>query len=315
MHWQYLLRRLTLTAATLVLVSAVTYSLIGIAPGDPAELVLQKQLGQPPPTEQIETFRAKHGLDEPIHWQYLHWFGDLLQGDLGQSYYHERSVSELLLDRLPVTIKLAAGGLAVSLAVSLPTGILSARRPQGLADHLSQTIALLGVAMPNFWLGYLLIFAFSLKIGLTPVYGSGTLAHLALPSITLGTGLAAVQTRLLRATLQDTLDAEFVTAARTRGLRERLVVGKHALRNALLPLLTVLGLQLGFVLNGAVVVEVVFQRPGLGTLLVDAIFDRNYPVVQGVTLLAGFLFVSVNTVTDLAYGLVDPRIDVGSDPA
>jgi peptide/nickel transport system permease protein len=193
MHWQYLFRRLTLTAVTLVLVSAVTYSLIGIAPGDPAELVLQKQLGQAPTTEQIEAFRAKHGLDEPIHWQYLHWFGDLLQGDLGQSYYHERSVSELLLDRLPVTAKLAAGGLAVSLAVSLPTGILSARRPQGLADHLSQTIALLGVAMPNFWLGYLLIFAFSLKLGLTPVYGSGTLAHLVLPSITLGTGLAAVR--------------------------------------------------------------------------------------------------------------------------
>ncbi|TKX46510.1 ABC transporter permease [Halorubrum sp. SD690R] len=315
MHWQYLFRRLTLTAVTLVLVSAVTYSLIGIAPGDPAELVLQKQLGQAPTTEQIETFRSKHGLDEPIHWQYLHWFGDLLKGDLGQSYYHERSVSELLLDRLPVTVKLAAGGLAVSLAVSLPTGILSARRPQGLADHLSQTIALLGVAMPNFWLGYLLIFAFSLKLGLTPVYGSGTLAHLVLPSITLGTGLAAVQTRLLRATLQDTLGAEFVTAARTRGLREWLVVGKHALRNALLPLLTVVGLQLGFVLNGAVVVEVVFQRPGLGTLLVDAIFDRNYPVVQGVTLLAGVLFVSVNTVTDLAYGLIDPRIDVGGDPA
>jgi len=315
MHWQYLLRRVTLTAVTLVLVSAVTYSLIGVAPGDPAELVLQKQLGQPPTTEQTETFRAKHGLDEPIHVQYLHWVGDLLQGDLGQSYYHERSVNELLLDRLPVTAKLAAGGLAVSLAVSIPTGILSARRPHGLADHVSQTIALLGVAMPNFWLGYLLVFAVSLKLGLTPAYGSGTLAHLVLPSITLGTGLAAVQTRLLRATLRDTLDAEFVTAVRTRGVRERLVVGKHALRNALLPLLTVVGLQLGFVLNGAVVVEVVFQRPGLGTLLVDAIFDRNYPVVQGVTLLAGVLFVSVNTVTDLAYGVVDPRIDIGSDPA
>ena len=315
MHWQYLLRRLSLTAVTLLLVSAVTYSLIAIAPGDPAELVLRKRLSQPPTTAQIESFRTKHGLDEPLYWQYLNWLGDLLQGDLGQSYYHERSVSELLSDRLPVTLELAAGGLAVSLAVSLPTGILSACRPQGFADHLSQIIALLGVAMPNFWLGYLLIFAFSVKLGLTPVYGSGTLAHLALPSITLGTGLAAVQTRLLRATLRDTLDAEFVTAARTRGLGERLVVVKHALRNALLPLLTVVGLQLGFVLNGAVVVEVVFQRPGLGTLLVDAIFDRNYPVIQGVTLLAGVLFVLVNTITDLAYVIVDPRIDIGGDPA
>jgi len=315
MRWQYLLRRLALLAVTLLLVSAVTYGLITIAPGDPAELVLQKQLGQQPTAEQVDTFRSQHGLDEPLHRQYLDWLGGLLQGDLGQSYYHERSVSELLLDRVPVTVELAIGGLAVSLAVSLPTGILSARRPNGVADHVSQAIALLGVAMPNFWLGYLLVFVFSLTLSLTPVYGSGTLGHLVLPSITLGTGLAAVQTRLLRSTLRETLSEEFVTAAQTRGLPDDVVVYKHALRNALLPLLTVVGLQLGFVLNGAVVVEVVFQRPGLGTLLVDAIFDRNYPVVQGVTLLAGVLFVLVNTATDLAYGLVDPRIDVGADPA
>jgi peptide/nickel transport system permease protein len=315
MRWQYLLRRLALLAVTLLLVSAVTYGLITIAPGDPAELVLQKQLGQQPTAEQVDTFRSQHGLDEPLHHQYLDWLGDLLQGDMGQSYYHERSVSELLLDRVPVTVELAVGGLAVSLAVSLPTGILSARRPNGVADHVIQAIALLGVAMPNFWLGYLLVFVFSLTLSLTPVYGSGTLGHLVLPSITLGTGLAAVQTRLLRSTLRETLSEEFVTAARTRGLPDSVVMYKHALRNALLPLLTVVGLQLGFVLNGAVVVEVVFQRPGLGTLLVDAIFDRNYPVVQGVTLLAGVLFVLVNTATDLAYGLVDPRIDVGADPA
>jgi peptide/nickel transport system permease protein len=315
MRWQYLFRRLSLTAVTLLLVSVVTYALILVTPGDPAELVLQKQLGQPPTAEQVEAFRAQHGLDEPPHIQYVHWLGDLLKGDLGQSYYHERSVSELLVDRLPATLALAAGGLAVSLAVSLPTGILSACRPHGCADHASQVVALLGVAMPNFWLGYLLVFVFSLTLGVTPVYGSGTLGHLLLPSLTLGTGLAAVQTRLLRASLRDTLDAEFVTAARTRGLGERLVVYKHALRNALLPLVTVLGLQLGFLLNGAVVVEVVFQRPGLGTLLINAVFDRNYPVVQGVTLLTGVLFVIVNTVTDLAYEQIDPRITVGGETA
>lgn len=315
MRWQYLLRRLAMTAVTLLLVSVVTYGLIFVAPGDPAELALEKQLGQQPTAEQVETFRAEHGLDEPAHIQYLHWVGDLLQGDLGQSYYHERSVGTLLVDRLPVTLGLAAGALVVSLAVSLPTGILSACRPHGYADHASQVVALLGVAMPNFWLGYLLVFVFSLTLGVTPVYGSGTLGHLLLPSITLGTGLAAVQTRLLRASLRDTLDAEFVAAARTRGLGERLVAYKHALRNALLPLITVLGLQLGFLLNGAVVVEVVFQRPGLGTLLVDSVFDRNYPVVQGVTLLAGVLFALVNTVTDLAYERIDPRIDLGGEPA
>lgn len=315
MSRSYLLRRSVTAAVTLFFVTVVTYGIIVIAPGDPAVATLQAQLGQQPTQEQVEAFRFEHGLDEPFHVQYLQWLGDLLGGDLGESYYHDRSVGELIVDRLPVTLALAAGGMGVALAVSVPTGVASALNPNSPVDHASQLFALVGVAMPNFWLGYLLIFVLALQLGLFPVSGTGSLHHLVLPSITLGTGLAAIQTRLLRAALLEELDAEFVEAARGRGVRERLVVYKHAVRNALVPVVTVVGLQMGFVLNGAVIVEVVFQRPGLGMLLVEAIFDRDYPVVQGVTLLAGTIFVLMNVATDLLYRRLDPRISLGGASA
>jgi peptide/nickel transport system permease protein len=312
---RYLARRLATALVTLFFVSLLTYSLIYIAPGDPAEATLRAQLGEQPAQAQVEAFRAEHGLDEPFYVQYANWLGDLLTGDLGESYAQERSVTQLIVDSLPATLALAAGGMVVSLTVSVPTGIASALRPNGLVDHASQLLALIGVAMPNFWLGYLLIFVFAIGFGIVPVSGAGSIRHLLLPAVTLGTGLAAVQTRLLRSAMLDVLDEEFVDAARARGVRERIVVYKHALRNALVPVITVVGLQLGFVLNGAVIVEVVFQRPGLGTLLIDAVFGRDYPVVQGVTLLASALFVVVNVATDLLYRRLDPRISLGGEKA
>ncbi|CAI49881.1 ABC-type transport system permease protein (probable substrate dipeptide/oligopeptide) [Natronomonas pharaonis DSM 2160] len=311
MTGRYAARRLGTALVTLFFISVLTYALIFIAPGDPAEASLRAQLGEQPTQEQIEIFRVEHGLDEPFHVQYASWVADLLQGDLGESYYHERSVAELIGDRLPTTLALAAGGMGVALLVSVPTGVASAVRPNGYIDHASQLFALVGVAMPNFWLGYLLIFLFAITLGLVPVSGTGGLRSLMLPSITLGTGLAAVQTRLLRSALLDVLDHEFVDASRARGLGERVVVYKHALRNALVPVITVVGLQLGMAINGAVIVEVVFQRPGLGALLVEAVFDRDYPVVQGVTLLAGATFIVVNVATDVVYRRLDPRISIG----
>ncbi len=307
----YLLRRLATAVVTLLFISLLTYSLIFVAPGDPAEASLRAQLDQQPTADQIASFRAEHGLDRPFHVQYADWLTDLARGDLGDSYYHERSVGTLIVDRAPVTLTLAAGGMAVALAISIPTGVASARNPHTTVDHVSQLFALIGVSMPNFWLGYILIFLFALTLGLVPVSGIGTPAHLVLPSIARGTGLAAVQTRLLRSSMLEVLGSPFVDAARARGVGERLVVYKHAFRNALLPVVTVVGVQLGFVLNGAVIVEVVFQRPGLGMLLIDAVFDRDYPVVQGVTLLVGVLFLGVNVVTDLAYKRLDPRISLG----
>ena len=292
-------------------VSLITYGLIFLTPGDPAQTVLHERRGSPPSEAEVAAFRAEHGLDEPFVVQYVGWLTDVLRGDLGTSYTRSESVTTLLLQHLPNTLELALAAMAVSLALAIPVGVMSAVHRDSWIDRTSQLAALLGVSMPNFWLGYLLILAVSLHLGLTPTSGSGTLAHLVLPAITLGTGLAAIVTRLVRTSMLEVLEAEYVDTARSKGVRERLVVYKHALRNALIPVVTIVGLQFGFVLSGAVIVEVVFQRPGLGTLLVDAVFARDYPVVQGVVLLTAVTFVLTNQLVDLAYVALDPRIDRG----
>jgi peptide/nickel transport system permease protein len=284
--------------------------MIFAAPGEPAETILREQLASQPTEQQVAQFRTEHGLNEPFPIQYLDWIGGVLQGNLGQSYYHERTVTELLVSNLPATIELAGTALLLSLVVSIPAGIVSAvHRDTGL-DYLSQAGALLGVSMPNFWLGYLLIIVVALPLSVVPTSGAGSYAHLLLPAITLGTGLTAVTTRLLRASLLETLQESYIRTARSKGLRERVVLYRHALRSALIPVVTVVGVQLAALLNGAVVVEVVFGRPGLGRLLVDAIFARDYPVVQGTVLLLSVVFVLTNTLVDLSYRYLDPRIDL-----
>ncbi len=292
-------------------VSLLTYGLIFLTPGDPAYTILHEQRGSPPSDAEVEAFRAEHGLDEPFAVQYLSWLTDVLRGDLGTAYTRSESVNVLLVQHLPNTVELALAAMAVSLALAVPVGVVSAVHRDSWIDRTSQLVALLGVSMPNFWLGYLLILLVALSLGLTPTSGSGTLAHLVLPAITLGTGLAAIVTRLVRTSMLEVLDAAYVDTARSKGVRERLVVYKHALRNALIPVVTIVGLQFGFVLSGAVIVEVVFQRPGLGTLLVDAVFARDYPVVQGVVLLTAVAFVLTNQLVDLAYVALDPRIEGG----
>ncbi|MEA5387676.1 ABC transporter permease [Haloarculaceae archaeon H-GB11] len=263
-------------------VSVATYGMVFLTPGDPAETILSQRMGGDTPSEAaVEEFRQQHGFDDPFVVQYADWMGDVVRGDLGTSYYSGRPVSALLWSRLPNTIALAAASLVVALAISLPAGVMSAANPGGLTDYGSRIGALVGVSMPNFWLGYLLIIVFSLQLGMFPVAGAGGLEYLVLPAFTLGSGMAAVITRLVRSSMLDVLDAEYVRTARSKGLRERIVVYKHALRNALIPVVTIVGLQFSYVLNGAVIVEAVFHRPGLGTLLVDAVFARDYPVVQG----------------------------------
>ncbi|MHC3439778.1 nickel ABC transporter permease [Natrialbaceae archaeon A-gly3] len=292
-------------------VSLITYGLIYLTPGDPAHTILHERRGSPPSEAEVAAFRAEHGLDEPFAVQYVGWLADVFRGDLGTSYTSSESVTTLLIQYLPNTVELALAAMAVSLALAIPVGVVSAVHRDTWIDRTSQLAALLGVSMPNFWLGYLLILAVSLHLGLTPTSGSGTLAHLVLPAITLGTGLAAIVTRLVRTSMLEVLKAEYVDTARSKGVRERLVVYKHALRNALIPVVTIVGLQFGFVLSGAVVVEVVFQRPGLGTLLVDAVFARDYPVVQGAVLVTAVAFVITNQLVDLAYVALDPRIERG----
>jgi peptide/nickel transport system permease protein len=307
----YLLYRTATSLVVLCGVSVLTFGLTFLTPGDPARTVLRQQYGQTPSRAVVEAFREKHGLDEPLVVQYVDWLIGVLQGDLGNSYLSGRPVVELLAEALPPTLQLSIAALVVALVVAVPAGVLSAVHQGEWIDTLSQLAALIGVSMPNFWLGYLLIISFSLQLSLFPVAGNGGLSHLVLPAVALGTGMTAIITRLVRMSLLEVLDEPYVKTARSKGLSERIVVYKHALRNALIPVVTVVGLQFGFLLSGAVVVEIVFQRPGLGVLLVDAVFARDYPVVQGAVLLIAVLFVLTNTLVDLTYQYLDPRIQLG----
>lgn len=306
----YLLYRTFTSLVVLFGVSVVTFGLIYLTPGDPAETILIQKTGQLPSEEAVEAFREEQGLNEPIYVQFVDWLGDVLRGDLGESYYSNQQVTDQIIQHLPATIELAVASMVVALVIAVPAGILSAVHQGETIDIASQLGALIGVSMPNFWLGYLLIIVFSLNLSLFPVSGTGGLAYLVLPAIALGTGMAAIITRLVRTSMLEVIDEEYVDAARSKGLSERIVVYKHALRNALLPVVTIIGLQLGFVLNGAVVIEIVFQRPGLGELLVNAIFARDYPIVQGVVLVIGVLFVLTNFLVDLTYQYLDPRIQL-----
>ncbi|MDG5761791.1 ABC transporter permease [Natronococcus sp. A-GB1] len=307
----YVLYRLATAVVVLFGVSLVTFGFVHATPGDPAETILIEQTGQQPSSEAVEEFREAEGMNDPVHHQYVDWVTGAVHGDLGQSYFSDAEVSSLILDDLYNTLELAVASILVALVIAVPTGIASAIHQGQPIDVTSQIGALIGVSMPNFWLGYLLIIVFALNLNMFPVAGSGGLEHLILPAIALGTGMAAIVTRLVRTSMLEVIDQEYIDTARSKGLKERIVVYKHALRNALIPVVTVVGLQLGFVLNGAVVIEIVFQRPGLGNLLVDAIFARNYPVVQGVVLVAAVTFVVSNLLVDLSYRYLDPRIKLG----
>lgn len=307
--WKFVLRRGVTALFVLFGVSLITFVIIYFTPGDPAETILRQQMGgRTPSQEAIEQFRRQEGLNKPIPLQYLDWLSDVLVGNLGQSYYSDEPVSGMIAQRVGQTLKLALGGMAVALLIAIPTGVISAVHKGGMPDYASQVAALLGLSMPNFWLGYILIIVFALHLGIFPVSGVGGPEYLVLPAVTLGTGMAAIITRLLRSSMLEVLDKEYIQTARSKGLRERIVIYKHTLRNALIPVITIIGLQFGYLLNGAVIVEIVFQRPGLGKLLIDSIFARDYPVVRGLVLLIAGFFVVSNFLVDVAYRYVDPRI-------
>lgn len=306
---QFLIRRSATVLLVLFGVSVITFGLMFVTPGDPAQTIMRQQMGGRSPSEEaVQDFRQEHGLDDPIPVQYVNWVADVVTGDFRESYFQDTKVSTMILNRAIPTLELAVAGIAVGVAISIPAGIISAVHQGQPPDYVSQFGALLGISMPNFWLGYLLIIVFSIQLDMFPVAGVGGLDHLVLPAITLGTGMAAIITRLMRSSMLEVLDEEYIQTAHSKGLRERIVVYKHALRNALIPVVTIIGLQLGYVLNGAVVVEIVFARPGLGNLLIQSIFSRDYPVVQGLVLVIGAIFVFTNFAVDVAYRLIDPRI-------
>jgi peptide/nickel transport system permease protein len=302
----YLLKRLAGALGIVLGVALLTSLLIHLVPGDPIELML----GESATAGDRAALRASLGLDRPLHQQLLGQLGRLARLDLGDSLYSRRPVSAVVAERLPATVELAVAALAVAAAVALPLGILAARHRGGLADSAAMGVALLGLSIPSFWLGPLLILLFSVVLGWTPVSGREGLASLVLPALTLGTGMAAVLARMLRSSLLETLSEDYVRTARAKGLSPAAVLRRHALRNAALPVVTVFGMQAGALFAGAVITETVFAWPGVGSLLVEAIQRRDFPVVQGCVLLISTTYVVVNAGTDLAYAWLDPRVRV-----
>ena len=282
----------------------VVFLIVHLIPGDTVEIMLGEQAR----AVDREELRHEMGLDKPIHLQYVAFLKGLVRGDLGHSLHTKQPVLTSIARRLPATIELAAAAMAVALLLAIPLGLLAAYKKDSLVDQGSMLFALLGISMPNFWLGPLLIIVFSLKLGWFPVSGRGSLAHVVLPAITLGTAMAAILTRMIRASMLDVIQSDYITTARAKGVRESLVVLKHAFRNALIPVVTIVGLQIGGLLAGSIITETIFAWPGIGRLTIQAINARDYPLVQGCVLIIALGYVLVNFATDLLYGLIDPRI-------
>ncbi len=301
---RYVLTRLVYTLPVVWLVVSVVFLLIHLVPGDP----VQQMLGEGAAAVDIAAARHVYGLDVPIGQQYLNYWRGVLRGNLGQSIRFNQDVARIVLQRYPFTLKLTIAALVVALGVSVPAGVRSARRRNRWDDRLLSFVSLLGLSFPNFALGPILILVFAVDLGLLPVSGSDTWKHLVLPAITLGGGLAAILTRMIRTAMLEELGQDYIRTARAKGLPERTVVYKHALRNALIPVLTVVGLQFGALLAGAIVTETIFSWPGIGRLTIQAISNRDYYLVQGCILAIGLTYVAVNFLTDLLYSCANPRI-------
>ncbi|HET7217393.1 MAG TPA: nickel ABC transporter permease [Vicinamibacterales bacterium] len=301
---RYLVRRLLLTVPVLLGVATLVFALIHLVPGDP----VQSMLGEGASQEEIVELRHRLGLDRPLFAQYRSFLAGIVRGDLGSSFRYGTPVTSEIRDRLFRTMQLAAAAMAVAILLALPLGIVAAVFRGTAIDHAAMTLALVGISMPNFWLGPLLAILFAVYLGWLPVSGTGSLAHLVLPAVTLGAALAAILARMTRASLLEELRELYVLAARARGLSRMRAVVKHAFRNSLIPVVTIIGLQFGAVLTGTIITETIFAWPGVGRLLIQAINFRDYPLVQGCILFISVTYVLMNLLTDLTYGLLDPRI-------
>jgi len=301
---RFLVRRFILTIPVLLGVATLVFSLIHLVPGDP----VQAMLGESASPQDLAELRGRLGLDRPLLSQYAGFMKGVAIGDLGNSLRTNRPVLSEIGQRLPATFELAFASMTVAILLALPLGIVAAVNAGTVLDHAATTFALIGISMPNFWLGPLLAIVFSISFGWLPVSGRGTLAHLVLPAITLGAPLAAVLTRMTRASLIEELRELYVLAAMARGVSRTRAVLRHAFRNSLIPIVTTLGLQFGMVLTGAVVTETIFAWPGVGRFLIQSITARDYPAVQGCILFIAVIYVSMNLLVDVTYGFLDPRI-------
>ncbi len=301
---RFLIKRLLLTIPVLIGVATLVFSLIHLVPGDP----VQAMLGESASPQDVAQLRTKLGLDRPLYEQYVTFAAGVVRGDLGVSLRTNQPVTTVIFERMPATMELAVAAMVVAIVFAIPLGIIAAVRKDTRIDHAATTLALVGISMPTFWLGPLLAIIFSVWLGWFPVSGRGTLANLVLPAITLGAPLAAILARMTRASVLEELRELYVLAARARGVSEARAVLAHAFRNSLIPIVTVIGLQFGAVLTGAVITETIFAWPGVGRLLVQSISARDYPAVQGCILLIALTYVSMNLFIDVLYGFLDPRI-------
>lgn len=295
--------RLILTVA---IISTIVFLVIRVIPGDPALTIAGVDASE----SDIAAIRAKIGTDQPLATQYMLWLWDIVRFDFGSSMISGRPVSQLILERFPLTLTLAVLGILLSIVIAIPLGVISAVRRWSFWDYLGMFFSQVGMAIPSFWLGILLLLLLSIKYRVFPLFGSGTINHLILPSISLGIARAAILLRLTRASMVEELSKEYVVTARAKGLTERMVNYKHALKNALLPVITIAGIQLGYMLGGAIIIEQVFSLPGLGRLFLFAVYQRDFPLIQGGVVFVAFIFSFINFTVDILYSVLNPKIRI-----
>ena len=282
------------------------FVVIRVIPGDPALVIAGIDAAQ----SDIDAIRVKLGTDEPMFSQYVNWIWDVIRFDFGDSMISGQPVTRLVLERFPLTLSLALMGLVISIIIAIPLGVISAVKRWSFWDYLGMAFSQIGMAVPSFWLGILLLLLFSVKIKLFPLFGSGTIMHLILPAISLGIARAAVLLRLTRASMTEELSKEYVVTARSKGLTNRMVYYKHALKNALLPVITIGGIQLGYMLGGAIIIEQVFSLPGLGRLFLFGVYQRDFPLIQGGVVFVAFAFSLINFLVDMLYSVLNPKIRI-----
>ncbi|KKL22585.1 hypothetical protein LCGC14_2433970 [marine sediment metagenome] len=303
----FALKRIGRLLLTVLLISTIIFFIIRVIPGDPALVIA----GIDATEEDIAAIRAQLGTDRPLITQYLSWLADIIRLDFGKSMTSGQPVTQLILERFPLTLSLAVMGIVISISIAVPLGVLSAVKRWSLWDYLGMTFSQMGMAIPSFWLGIMLLLLLAVKIRLFPLFGSGTIRHLILPAFSLGIARAAVLLRLTRASMVEELSKEYVITARAKGLTERMVKYKHALKNALLPIITIAGIQLGYMLGGAIIIEQVFSLPGLGRLFLFGVYQRDFPLIQGGVVFVAVVFSLINFIVDLFYSIINPRIRIG----
>lgn len=301
---KYIIKKIIMMIPILVGMTIIVFLILHLAPGDPVDLIV----GPNVTPEVYENIRDKLGLNQPLVIQYFKFVTNLMKGDLGISILQQRPVADIIREHFPITLELGVVSLLISFGIAIPAGIIAAVKRNSWPDYICMTGALVGMSMPTFWFGLLLLYFFAYRFRLFPISGYGTWKHLVLPAITMGLTDAAVTARMVRSSMLEVVRQDYIRTARSKGLHERVVINQHALKNALIPIITLLGLRIGWILGGSVILEIVFSRPGLGRLIVDAIFARDYPVVQGAMVVLTSSIILGNILADILYAVVDPRI-------